>query len=133
MENLNFDNLILTIGKNLHTVRNSMKLTLEAVADDLGTSHSVLSKIENGRYQGLSLNLLTNLCKYYKVTLAQILDIEGHQIFNYSQYIKQPSGNHTQTNNIAEGYIEAITALKEEIVYLKSQNEKLLNKIIKND
>lgn len=124
------NDVFITIGKNLHTVRHSLKLTLETVASDLEISHPVLSKIENGRYPGLSMALLIRLCDYYNITLAQILDIEGHQIFNYSQYINQPSGNHTMTNNIADGYEQAIKALKEQVDYLKIQNQELIGKIL---
>ncbi|ERJ61220.1 helix-turn-helix domain-containing protein [Sphingobacterium paucimobilis] len=119
-----------TIGKNLHTVRHSLKLTLEAVAIELDITHPVLSKIENGRYPGLSMVLLIKLCDFYSITLAQVLNIEGHQIFNYSQYINQPSGNHTMTNNIADGYEQAIQALKEHVDQLKSQNQELINKLL---
>lgn len=123
--------VFITIGKNLHTVRHSLKLTLETVAAEVDITHPVLSKIENGRYPGLSLAFLIKLCNYYKITLAQVLDIEGHQIFNYSQYINQPTGNHTMSNNIADGYEEAIKALKEQIEYLKVNNQELLAKLIK--
>lgn len=122
--------IFATIGKNLHTVRHSLKLTLEAVAIELDVTHPVLSKIENGRYPGLSMTLLIKLCDFYSITLAQVLDIEGHQIFNYSQYINQPSGNHTMTNNIADGYEQAIHALKEHVDQLKSQNQELINKLL---
>lgn len=132
---MNFNNdvntVFITIGKNLHTVRHSLKLTLENVASEVDITHPVLSKIENGRYPGLSLALLIKLCNYYKITLAQVLDIEGHQIFNYSQYINQPTGNHTMSNNIADGYEEAIKALKEQIEYLKVNNQELLAKLIR--
>ncbi|MBE8719657.1 helix-turn-helix domain-containing protein [Sphingobacterium pedocola] len=129
--NNNTNDIFSTIGKNLHTVRHSLKMTLEAVASQVDVTHPVLSKIENGRYNGLSLTLLIKLCDFYNITLAQILDIEGHQIFNYSQYINQPSGNHTLTNNVSDGYEQAIKALKEQIDYLKSQNQDLLDKILK--
>ncbi|MCW2260325.1 MULTISPECIES: helix-turn-helix domain-containing protein [Sphingobacterium] len=126
----NDNEIFTTIGKNLHTVRHSLKLTLEAVASEIDVTYPVLSKIENGRYLGLSIGLLKKLCNYYKITIAQVLDIEGHQIFNYSQYINQPAGNHSMTNNIADGYELAIQSLKEQIEYLKNQNQDLLNKLL---
>ncbi|MCW2258949.1 MULTISPECIES: helix-turn-helix domain-containing protein [Sphingobacterium] len=126
----NDNEIFTTIGKNLHTVRHSFKLTLEAVASEIDITYPVLSKIENGRYLGLSIVLLKKLCNYYKITIAQVLDIEGHQIFNYSQYINQPAGNHSMTNNIADGYELAIQSLKEQIEYLKKQNQDLLNKLL---
>lgn len=129
--NNDLNTVFITIGKNLHTVRHSLKLTLETVASEVDITHPVLSKIENGRYPGLSLAFLSKLCDYYKITLAQVLDIEGHQIFNYSQYINQPTGNHTMSNNIADGYEEAIKALKEQIEYLKDHNQELLAKLIR--
>lgn len=129
MEN-NDNEIFITIGKNLHTVRHSLKLTLEAVASEIDITYPVLSKIENGRYTGLSIALLKKLCTYYKITIPQVLDIEGHQIFNYSQYINQPTGNHSMTNNIADGYELAIQSLKEQVEYLKKQNQDLLDKIL---
>lgn len=126
----NENEIFTTIGKNLHTVRHSLKLTLEAVASEINITYPVLSKIENGRYMGLSIALLNKLCKYYNITIAQVLNIEGHQIFNYSQYINQPAGNHSMTNNIADGYELAIQSLKEQVEYLKKQNQNLLDKLL---
>ena len=52
---MSFDssNLLTKIGKNLHTVRNSRKETLQSVAESIGITHPVLSKVENGRYKTL--------------------------------------------------------------------------------
>ncbi|MFC0318676.1 MULTISPECIES: helix-turn-helix domain-containing protein [Olivibacter] len=122
--------IFATIGANLHTVRNAKKKTLEAVASDLNITHPVLSKIENGRYPGLSLALLFTLCEYYGVTFEQILDINGSKIFNYSQYINQPTGNHTLNNQIGDGYEIAIKAYKEQIQQLQDQNQLLITSLL---
>ncbi len=120
-----YSKVFVTIGKNLHTIRHAAKKTLEGVAADLSITHSSLSKIENGRYPGLGLGLLLKICDYYSVSLEQVLDIKGSQIFNYSQNINQPTGNHTLTNQLSEGYQVAITGYKAENEYLKSHNQQL--------
>ena len=122
--------IFATIGANLHTIRNAQKKTLEAVAGDLDITHPVLSKIENGRYPGLSLSLLLTLCEYYGVTIQQVLDVSSSQIFNYSQNINQPTGNHTLTNQLADGYEAAIMAYKEQVSQLQEQNRQLLESLI---
>lgn len=125
--------ILTIIGANLHTIRNAKKKTLEAVASDLNITHPVLSKIENGRYPGLSLMLLLTLCEYYGISLEQILDINGSKIFNYSQYINQPTGNHTLNNQVGDGYEIAIKAYKEQIQHLQEQNKLLVSSLLEKE
>lgn len=129
-DSFEYQKVFVTIGKNLHTVRHAAKKTLEGVASDLNITHSALSKIENGRYPGLGLVLLLKLCEYYNVSIEQILDISGSQIFNYSQNINQPTGNHTLNNQVGDGYEIAIKHIKDENEYLRGQNQQLINTLL---
>ena len=57
MKSIDFSSLLNTIGQNLHTIRNARKETLQGVASEIGVTHPVISKIENGRYPTLQLGL----------------------------------------------------------------------------
>jgi len=50
MKTIEINSLLTTIGQNLHTIRNARKETLQSVAADIGITHPIISKIENGRY-----------------------------------------------------------------------------------
>ena len=60
MKELDINALLINCGHNLHTIRNARKETLQSVASDIGVTHPIISKIENGRYPNLQLNLLEN-------------------------------------------------------------------------
>jgi transcriptional regulator with XRE-family HTH domain len=117
---LSTSELLETIGRNLHSIRNARKETLQAVAQAIGITHPVISKIENGRNENLSLALLVKLCNHYEVTLQQIMSLEISQIFQLTQH--NGEGNHKLVGQESgEGY-------KEEIAYLRSLLEKHLIK-----
>lgn len=81
MKFIDIDSLLVTIGNNLHTIRNARKETLKAVASNTGISHPILSKIENGRYNSLRMDVLIKLCNYYNISLQQALSLEVANIF----------------------------------------------------
>lgn len=118
MKALHIQDLLITIGNNLHTIRNVRKETLQNVAHAIGISHPVISKIENGRSENLTLNLLISLCNHYEVSLQQILSLEISQIF-------QLNSNHNEGEQRLIGQ-EVADGYKDEIKYLRSLVEKYI-------
>jgi transcriptional regulator with XRE-family HTH domain len=112
--------LLETVGRNLHSIRNARKETLQAVAQAIGITHPVISKIENGRNENLSIALLIKLCNHYEVTLQQALSLEIAQIFQLTQH--NGEGNHKLVGQeVGDGY-------RNEIAYLRGLLEKHLIK-----
>ena len=65
--------LLKVIGEKLRqqrTTRNEKLLTIERA---LGISHGTISKIENGRYNCLTLMMLTKISGYYQVEVSELL------------------------------------------------------------
>lgn len=128
MKNIEFAPLLTTIGQNLHTIRNARKETLQSVAADIGISHPVISKIENGRYPTLQLGLLVKLCNHYKITIQQAFSLEVANIFNLTQNNK--SGNQRLIGQeLASGYDLYVQQLVEENMFMKKQVQLLMERI----
>lgn len=126
MKPINFLDLLKTVGENLHTIRSARKEILDKAADAVGVKHPVISRIENGRYTGLSLELLVKLCNHYKVSLQQVLGLEVMQIFNLSQNAEDGSSNASfkqVVHEVAEGYHIALQQANTEISFLRNQLE----------
>lgn len=116
--------VLKTIGENIHTVRNAKKETLDCAAKAIGMTHPTLSKIENGRYPGLTMELIITICNHFKVTLQQIIGLEMLQIFNLNQTAENGSSGTTLkqvVNDIADGYLKALEQANSEIAFLRSQ------------
>ena len=127
MKQIDINNLLNTIGQNFHTIRNARKETLQSVASDIGITHPIISKIENGRYPNIQLNLLIKLCNHYKVTLQQILGLEVANIF---QLTNNGEGHQKLIGQeISSGYELYIQQLINENNFLKEQNKQLLDKL----
>jgi transcriptional regulator with XRE-family HTH domain len=127
MKKIDVGALLTTIGQNLHTIRNARKETLQAVAAEIGITHPIISKIENGRYPSLQLNLLLKLCNHYCVTLQQVLSLEVANIF---QLTNNGEGHQKLIGQeISSGYELYIQQLINENKFLKDQNFQLLDKI----
>lgn len=127
MKQIDINNLLVTIGQNFHTIRNARKETLQSVASDIGITHPIISKIENGRYPNIQLNLLIKLCNHYKVTLQQILGLEVANIF---QLTNNGEGHQKLIGQeISSGYELYIQQLINENNFLKEQNKQLLDKL----
>jgi transcriptional regulator with XRE-family HTH domain len=124
---MEINSLLTTIGQNLHTIRNARKETLQSVAADIGITHPIISKIENGRYPNIQLNLLIKLCNHYKVTLQQIMGLEVANIF---QLTNNGEGHQKLIGQeISSGYELYIQQLINENKFLKEQSIQLMDKI----
>jgi transcriptional regulator with XRE-family HTH domain len=127
MKKIDVGALLTTIGQNLHTIRNARKETLQAVASEIGITHPIISKIENGRYPNLQLNLLLKLCNHYCVTLQQALSLEVANIF---QLTNNGEGHQKLIGQeISSGYELYIQQLINENKFLKDQNFQLIDRI----
>jgi transcriptional regulator with XRE-family HTH domain len=129
MKHIDTNALLTTIGHNLHTIRNARKETLQAVAAEIGITHPIISKIENGRYPSIQLNLLIKLCNHYKVTLQQILGLEVANIFQLTQHNKDGSQK-LIGQELSSGYDLYIQQLVSENKFLKEQNQQFLDKLV---
>ena len=127
MKQIDLSALLTTIGQNLHTIRNARKETLQAVASDIGITHPIISKIENGRYPNLQLNLLIKLCNHYQITLQQAFSLEVANIF---QLTNNGEGHQKLIGQeLASGYELYVQQLVNENKFLKAQSQMLLEKI----
>lgn len=129
MKHIDSNALLNKIGHNLHTIRNARKETLQAVASEIGITHPIISKIENGRYPNIQLNLLIKLCNHYKVTLQQILGLEVANIFQLTQHNKDGSQK-LIGQELSSGYDLYIQQLVNENKFLKEQNQHFLDKLV---
>ena len=113
----------------MHTIRNARKETLQAVASEIGITHPIISKIENGRYPNIQLNLLIKLCNHYKFTLQQIFGLEVANIFQLTQHNKDGSQK-LIGQELLSGYDLYIQQLVNENKFLKEQNQQFLDKLV---
>ncbi len=67
-----FRELLGFIGQKLSDLRHARHEKMETVARAVGIRQSVMSQIEQGRYEDLGFELLWNLANYYKVELGYI-------------------------------------------------------------
>jgi transcriptional regulator with XRE-family HTH domain len=127
MKSIEISALLSTIGQNLHTIRNARKETLQSVAEDIGITHPVISKIENGRYPNLQLNLLVKLCNHYNVSMQQALSLEVANIF---QLTNNGEGHQKLIGQeLSSGYELYIQQLINENKFLKEQAHQLIDKL----
>ena len=68
------------IGHKLYDLRQLKKEKITSVAAGIGFSHAVISKIENGRYLPLSIELLGRLADYYNIPLEELLTIKNKKL-----------------------------------------------------
>lgn len=128
MKTIEIQALLTTIGQNLHTIRNTRKETLQSVAADIGITHPVISKIENGRYPTVQLGLLVKLCNHYKITLQQLFSFEVANIF---QLTNNGEGHQKLIGQeVSSGYELYIQQLTQENAFLKEQNQQLIDKLV---
>lgn len=128
MKTIEISDLLTTIGKNLHTIRNARKETLQSVALDIGITHPIISKIENGRYKNLRINLLVKLCNHYNISLHHALSLEVANIFQLTQHNKDGSQK-LIGQEVSSGYDLYIQQLHNENKYLKNQLQQFMDKV----
>ena len=115
MKTINGKALRITIGKNITTLRNSGREKQTETALAMNIDPSVISRIEKGTYESLTLEQLVDLCNHFRVTLQDIMGAESNQVFNYSQNNQPGTTSPALTNELSGGYILYINDLKEEL------------------
>lgn len=128
MKPIEINSLLIIIGQNLHTIRNARKETLQAVASDIGVTHPIISRIENGRYKNLQINLLVKLCNHYNISLQQAFSLEVANIFQLTQH--NVDGSQKMIGQeLSSGYELYLQQLHNENKFLKEQLQLLMDRL----
>lgn len=94
------------IGDACYRQRHLKKLKITTVSIDIGISHAVISRIENGRYASLSIALLNKLCDYYKIPLSSVFSFT---VDDYGHTIEQIQ---TEISSLKEDYKQLLVIRK---------------------
>lgn len=117
---------------NLKVLREVNNYTQEYVASKIGVDQSTYSKIERNP-KNLKAEQVEKLAELYDVSVADILSSEGLTI-HFSGHIEKNNGyvhnNYEMQRDVLDKIYAAkdseIQTLKEQIEYLKKQNDHLL-------
>lgn len=125
-------NLKKRIGENIRKIRQQANIEVKQVCSDLQLSPAAYSNIERG-VTDISISRVIQLADYFAVHYSQILAVDNTTIYQFSQ---QSSDESSQTNQqVATMNSDGSAALlqaKEEIAYLREQNERLLAQLTKS-
>ena len=110
------DNLQILIGQNLKTIRTSLGLTQEEVAESLGLAPRYVSDIERNKTKG-SLTTLVKLCNLYKVTPTIVL--KDYLVMSDTQLDDTIAG----FNNLSENEKDIIRKLVQYMNHTKKQSQ----------
>jgi transcriptional regulator with XRE-family HTH domain len=113
---------------NIKTIRESKNLKAEYLAGQLGISQPAYSKKETGE-NDFTLPELIKLSDVLEVPLVKIIDLDLARIINNTEFYDHSTGviEHQTVNN--EGYLVAIEKQEKEIVYLREQLSRLMEKL----
>lgn len=67
------ENFLIETGKNIREIRRRKKHTVHTAAAGIGVQASTISKIETGKYKGLSFEMILRICNFYKVPAKKII------------------------------------------------------------
>lgn len=98
------EDMLVHIGNEFYRERHLKKLKITSVGSEIGISHAVISRIENGRYYSLTIALMCKLALFYDIPLSRLL----------------PGNEHEEDSN------EIIEYLKGEISFLRQNYIQLL-------
>ena len=68
--------VIETFGKNVRSIRKSLKMTSDDLAEKAGISYTWVSEIENFHAKGVSLDIAFRIAKALDTTLDSLLEEE---------------------------------------------------------
>lgn len=121
-----------TVVSKIREKRKQKGLSHENMADELQISPSAYNKIERQETK-LTVERLLQIQQVLDVSLSEFFDLKTETIYN--QDIKDNGIGHQEVQNLHQDNKELtdkfINSLQGEIVYLKLQNEKLLNSLSK--
>lgn len=125
-------NLKKRIGENIRKIRQQANIEVKQVCGDLQISPATYSNIERG-VTDISISRVIQLADYFSVHYSQILAVDNTTIYQFSQ---NSSDTSTQSNQQiatmnSDGNETALQQAKQEIAYLREQNERLLKQLTK--
>lgn len=131
-ESTKIANLKKRIGENIRKIRQQASIEVKQVCSDLQISPATYSNIERG-VTDISISRVIQLADYFSVHYSQILAVDNTTIYQFSQSSNDES---TQSNQqiatmSTDGNAMALQQAKQEISYLREQNEKLLKQLTK--
>jgi transcriptional regulator with XRE-family HTH domain len=116
---------------NIKTIRESKNYSEGYIAEKVGISQSTYNRKENGEGD-FTLSELLKLGEVLEVSVSKFIDMDLAKVIN--QYHNQDQSGYIiehQTVVSDEGYKTAIAAYEKQVEYLKAQNEKLTDVLIK--
>ena len=78
MNHHHHDKIHLSIGRKLKLLRMFPYKKLTTVAIETGIDKAVLSKIENGKYPSLSIDIAATLCEYYNIPISRLISEDNN-------------------------------------------------------
>lgn len=118
----------MQIGKKIKKIRELKNLTQDHMATQLGLTQSSYSKIETGEVD-VPYGRLEEIAKILEVKPEDIITFNEHIVFNV---MHNQTGQGLVINQMGENekrlYEEQIHLLKEEVTYLKSVLDRVLQK-----
>lgn len=120
---------MIEVGENIKKLRELKNYTQEYMAQQLNMSSAGYGKIERNETD-ISLKRLDEIAKILETSIAHILNFdEKHFFYNIHTNTNSPVGNtNTATFHLNEKLIEH---LENEIIYLRTENSKLIDIIAK--
>jgi|GEM_PF-2613224 len=105
MKQPSLEQMFVHLGNELYQQRHIRKQKISSVCHDLGISTAVISRIENGRYNALTISLLKKLADYYEVPVPALFLINDE-------------------NNAVQN--DLVDYLQSEVMFLRESNRELL-------
>jgi transcriptional regulator with XRE-family HTH domain len=110
------------IGEKLRKLRDLHSYDQKYLADSIGVSVSQYCKYEKNETP-VSLETVEKIAVVYKITTVELLSWDERNVFNFSQNDIQNAV--VQSQNVVNNDAALIETLKEQITFLKQENEKL--------
>ena len=104
-----------SIGTKLKTLRENKKLTLDEVAEKVGTTRQTLFKYENGIVTNIPSNKLEDLAGFYGVSPAYLMGWDDRHIRNTSAHGTAFFGNAAPTVEQSAEYKALKFSIKKEV------------------
>lgn len=119
------------IGENIRKIRLNNNVEVKRLCSDLAISPAAYSNIERG-VTDINISRIMQLADYFAVHYSQILAV-GNTIIHQFSHTNNESTRHNQqiaTMNV-DSYTLTLQQIKEENQYLREQNNKLLDKLVR--
>ena len=116
-----------TIGERIKRIRESKNYTQEHLASKLGISQNSYSKIETGGVK-ITTDRLKQIAEIFEIPVEQLLNEENQTFHFNNSHIEKFYG---YIENLQEDNKEFIKMLGEQIKYLQTENQRLLDMVEK--